>query len=259
MLQTEIKIQDVRAILEKYVLEKSEASSTKVRWWNDSELTRIYSSAHRYAQVLNFIPKSSTSLRVLEIGIGFGHLAILCKGIFAYSVAGIDCEFTEGLKLRFEEEGIEFKRCDLAREPIPFQDSLFDVTLFCDTLHLLPMRPENAFKEISRVLKDEGILILDTPNYLSLYNRLKVLFGKAQANWSKDYPHFRYYTLAELKHLLREANFDIEECHFCNFWNTCMPTIELSKKKKPLFYLYRLPCKLVPSFRDTITIKAKKS
>lgn len=53
------------------------------------------------------------------------------------------------------------KFCDLSR-PLPFADATFDTVLSSDVLEHLP-DPELAFREMSRVLRPGGVLILNTP------------------------------------------------------------------------------------------------
>jgi ubiquinone/menaquinone biosynthesis C-methylase UbiE len=254
-----IEEKDLLPVLERIISKtNNEAPYETVAWWKESELARVYDSLRRYACILNLIPKSPRILKTLDIGIGFGHLAILIKRIFGYAVTGIDCETTEFLQKRFKEEKIGFRFCDLTKEPIPFPNFSFNIVLFCDILHLLPIHPKKIFDEMNRVLKERGILILETRNFLSIYNRIKILFGKTRTNWNEKYPHFRLYTINELRYLLNKSGFKIEEAFLCNTLNESMSAIRLSKLKRSAFFLGQILCKIKPSFRDSIMIKATK-
>ena len=253
-----IEAENVLAILKEIVSKTSNEASGGASWWKESELTRVYDSLQRYTYILNLVPKSSDTLKALDIGTGFGHLAILIERVFGYAVAGIDCETASFLRKRFDEEGIEFKLCDLTKEPIPFPNSSFGIIVFCDTLHLLPMHPMNVFEEVNRVLKEGGILIVETRNFLNLYNRLKIFFGKARTKWNEKYPHFRQYTINDLVYLLDESGFEIQETLLLDTLNTSMSAIRSNKIKGSLFKFYQILCKIKPCFRDSIMIKARK-
>lgn len=72
---------------------------------------------------------------------------------------------------------IPFQSCALAR-PLPFADQQFDYVVLAEVIEHL-RSPFFAVREISRVLKKDGILILSTPNVLNLGSRLRFLFEGA--------------------------------------------------------------------------------
>lgn len=112
----------------------------------------------RFIKTLHLIPKKSPKLKVLDIGIHGGWMAILVKEIFGYQVFGIDIERkeTEVWRRFFKSEGIVFKTCDLTKQSIPFEDDTFDFVLFCEVLEHVPAFPLRIFQEINRVLKRGG-------------------------------------------------------------------------------------------------------
>ena len=67
-------------------------------------------------------------------------------------------------------------------------------------------KPENCLKEIARVLKPKGTLILSTPNLTSLQNRLSIIRGKDPLNGNPiDRPydrHIRLYALNSATQLI---------------------------------------------------------
>lgn len=243
---------EVRRALEGIALKPEQEA---LGWWGRGEMERVRESLGRYTYTLNFIPKLDGEVKVLDVGIGYGHLAILVKRLFGYQVVGVDKEVPPSLKGRFDEVGIEFKECDITRESIPYGDSSFDLVLFCDALHLLQTHPAKVFQEIHRVLREGGSLVLFTPNALNLITRLKVLAGRAGTDWKAEYPHFHHYTMKELEFLLGKGRFAIEEVEFCTFAN---PALERSVLKRTLFLLYFLVAKLRPPFRDGIMVRARK-
>lgn len=111
---------------------------------------------------------------------------------------------TERLSTLFNVEEDEF----------PYADDSFDVVLFCEMVEHMLMDPLATLRQIHRVLKPNGVLLLTTPNVVRLDNVLRILHG---ANIYDPYSgygpygrHNREYTMHELHRLLEFAGFDVE-------------------------------------------------
>ncbi|KKO20381.1 MAG: two-component response regulator [Candidatus Brocadia fulgida] len=109
------------------------------------------------------------------------------------------------------KKGINVSACDINLEPLPYPDNSFDcITLIAVIEHLID--PYHSLKEITRVLKTGGTLIIGTPNVASFSNRIKLLLGKRprtsfDAGW--DGGHLLYFTPKELELLLTQHRFKI--------------------------------------------------
>lgn len=90
-------------------------------------------------------------------------------------------------------------------EKIPFDSGFFDSVLAGELIEHLHA-PDLFVKETNRVLKKGGILILTTPNRLSLINRLTRAYHAPL--------HFSLFSIPELKQLLEKDGFVIEQL-FC--------------------------------------------
>lgn len=209
---------------------------------------REYVTLHfqRFLETLEFVPRVSSKLTVLDIGIHGGYLAILIKRLFGFKIFGIDIERNESMVWRrlLESEGINVEICDLTSESIPFDGEFFDLVLFCEVLEHLATDPNKVFKEINRVLRASGTLIFTTPNLKSLGNRLWLLFGRNFMSWD----HFRIYSLDECLKLLEENGFKIERFYF---WNETYPEIYKRLLIQPLH-------EIKPDLKNSLFFKAKK-
>lgn len=224
-----------------------------------AEFERSYrlSQFYRFIDTLNLIPKSSRKLKVLDVGIGQGHLALLVKSLLAYEVAGIDTERPdkEYMQNFFKKENIEFKMCCLTKDKIPFPDETFDLVLFCEVLEHLPIHPKIVLNEIRRVLKPKGILILTTPNFARISHRIFLALGKNPQDFyfskSNFRRHYREYTLTECEKLLKESTFKITKIHMSNY------RFRTSKRNLKVYILIGIS-RLLPSLKGCIMIKAQK-
>ena len=103
---------------------------------------------------------------------------------------------------------------NVEEDEFPFPTGSFDVVLFCEMLEHLLMDPVAVLRQIHRVLRPNGVLVLTTPNVCRLDNVLSMVHG---ANIYDPYSgfgpygrHNREYTRHELHRLLEFAGFEVD-------------------------------------------------
>ncbi len=103
---------------------------------------------------------------------------------------------------------------NVEEDVFPFDDDSFDVVLFCEMLEHMLMDPMATLRQIHRVLKPGGVMVLTTPNMTRLNNVMAVVNG---ANIYDPYSgfgpygrHNREYIRHELHLLLEFAGFEVE-------------------------------------------------
>jgi 2-polyprenyl-3-methyl-5-hydroxy-6-metoxy-1,4-benzoquinol methylase len=121
---------------------------------------------------------------VLEIGCGAGGFADWMAAQGAESVVGQDLSplvigrATE----QFSRTNLAFSVGDI--QDIKFDDDRFDVVVSCETIEHVPA-PAEAVRELARVLRPGGSLLLTTPNYMSL-SGLHRLYSRARGrDWTE--------------------------------------------------------------------------
>lgn len=184
---------------------------------------------NHYYDVLRLCEVYTKSGKCLEVGIGYAYLAVLIRKLLNYEVIGIDQSsrsyITNPLwKTLLEKEDIKFKVCDIIHEPLCFKDKSFDLVTCCEVIEHLTISPKKIFNEFYRVLNDDSTLILTTPNFSNLQNRVALLRGK---NCSPPFPdeqpkdrayrHWREYIPKELIEMLKQSGFTTEKLHMRAF------------------------------------------
>jgi len=216
---------------------------------------------HR-CKIIDLIPKIDNGY-LLDIGLGSGRYLFSIAQVRNYNLFSIEHpKMNELLSKQYFKDLIKkFKvnlnRIDITKDKLPYRDDFFDVIMFNNVIE--HMQPKDVFplmKEIHRVLKKGGLLILETPNLFSLIHRIKSIFGidfgydLDEINiQNRGYPsHIKEYSTNELKTILKNNNFKIEK--------TLMSHMQYGK---PLIdFITNIFVFFLPHTRNLITITAKK-
>lgn len=147
--------------------------------------------------------------RVLDVATGPGFIALLFAER-AYQVMGVDLtrallEKAKGFKRARALANVNFLEGDV--ESLPFAEGTFDLVTCHKAFHHFP-RPEQVLRELHRVLKKGGRLVLgdtlssEDPKKSELHNRLERM---------RDSSHVKMYPLSQLRVMIERAGFQIED------------------------------------------------
>ncbi len=127
----------------------------------------------------------------------------------------------------------------------PNVEKSYDLIIYAETIEHLAIAPEYSILFLSNLLAPEGILLLTTPNAVTISKRLKLLFGRNPFEkirlLSQNPGHYREYTLKELREIGTRCKLKVKNQKHVNFYNN-------NKILKVIFK------NLLPSFRDSILI-----
>lgn len=169
----------------------------------------------RVEKASRLVPYCNT---LLDVGCGTGIIAHFIKGKVK-KVYGIDISKKDLEKAK--ERGIITTAVDFNSKSFPFKTNFFDSITCLDVIeHVLD--PRVVLKEMYRVLKKDGILILSTPNIRfsnHIYDlAIKGIFPKTSIDESfYDGGHVHFFTYKDMTELLKNAGFkDIQEDEIIN-------------------------------------------
>ena len=175
------------------------------------DLSKVY-----YSKIVNEVLVGCSEGRVLDIGCYDGSLgAIFVEN--GYTVYGVEAHQEAAKEAR--QKGIEVVNDDI-EEGLPWEDNSFDCVVAAEIIEHL-YDTDKFLKEIKRVLKDNGLLVLSVPNTACFTNRIKI--------WFNQYPryceyragtaggHIRVYTSEAIRTQVIEHGFDIVRMRGANF------------------------------------------
>jgi SAM-dependent methyltransferase len=126
----------------------------------------------------------------------------------------------EGFDGKAEEFEIAYQSLNVEAWNFPYVDGQFDVVLYCEVLEHMTNDPMHTLREISRVLKPGGVLVLTTPNAARLENVVAFIEGRNIYDPYSGYGpygrHNREYTRHELHQLLIHCGFRCETSYTAN-------------------------------------------
>ena len=208
-------------------------------------------------------PQRTKKLRVLDVGCFPYHLGAALE-MMGHEVYGI-ASGHEPLKHK------NINIINIEKDTFPYKDNFFDLVVFTEVLEHIPQSPILALKEMERVTKPGGHILLTTPNIARSINRGKLAAGRSimypvddlldnDGNGSTIYMrHNREYTMRELVRLVSAAGWHVEKQEY---FVSYTPFRKRVRPDPLLLWLGKfvnfLAMELVPSLRDTLLVVGKK-
>ena len=163
--------------------------------------------------------------RVLE----YGAIPLVMTGALAslgYEVSAVDIK-PERFAKTITDFAPDVTKCDVETEAVPFAAETFDVVLFNELFEHLRINPVFTLREVHRVLRPGGSLLLSTPNLRSFRGIRNLLLHNqghaASADVYRQYEklvtlghmgHVREYTTREVSDFLTRVGFGVDAVIF---------------------------------------------
>jgi len=132
----------------------------------------------------------------------------------------------------------------------------FDLILFSETIEHLHVAPEFVLLFLRYLLKDEGQIVVTTPNAASIYSRTRLLFGVhpyEKIRFYKQNPgHFREYTVREMEQIGKTAGLCTDDIQLVNY-----QSINYFYSSANLKYLLLKPFEFIPNLRRFMIVVFK--
>jgi len=121
---------------------------------------------------INKIRELAPQLRGDYLDVGAGNGELIDRVLREFPVTVRACDYRDDLMTVGD---LRVDVADLNTEPLPYEDASFDLVTCTEVIeHLEHFR--SALREMARVLRPGGFLVITTPNVLNLRSRLRYLF-----------------------------------------------------------------------------------
>jgi SAM-dependent methyltransferase len=138
----------------------------------------VGNSFERLRLTVGLLPGLPPGARALELGANpyFLSRRLRRRGVEARAANWFGDSWPDDVRSQVVVESGVAHRCDFdpfdaERDAFPYNDGEFDLVLFCEVLEHLPHDPVHALREVHRVLRARGFLLLTTPNAARWDNR----------------------------------------------------------------------------------------
>jgi len=116
---------------------------------------------------------------------------------------------------------------------IPFKDKTFNTISLIELIEHLPIKKiEIILKEARRCLKDNGKIIITTPNYFSFWPLIEFIINKFSKVSYED-QHITKFNIYNIKNLAFRSDMKIEEIGTFNYFS---PFLAIFSKKLSTFF-----------------------
>ena len=167
------------------------------------------------ARMNAIIRMCGTGKKILDIGCFTGYLMERLKEK-NNEVYGVD--ISQKAVSNAKKKGLTVSQGDVEKG-LKFKDNTFDVIVMGEIIEHV-FDTDKVIREIRRMLKSEGSVVITTPNIACLNRRLRLLLGENpyidigvlnDDNKTTASGHIRYFTFANLKILLERNGFKVRE------------------------------------------------
>lgn len=228
---------------------KKEEKRVWDRFWEKRQVEEIYPPVTDIFEELKMVTKFDKK-RILEVGAGTGRDGMRMSKYGAdvylldYSIKSLNL-----IKTYLKREGKSKTSVSLIMADArwtPFRDKTFDIVFHQGLLEHFFL-PTELLKENHRILKDDGLLLVDVPQTFHIYTILKhilIFFGLWFGGWE------RQFTINSLNRLLKRNHF--QGFYFYGDWSR--PGI-LYKIIREILARFRIKLPMYPKYFSPLTEK----
>jgi len=182
----------------------------------------------------------------LDVGPGTGRWIKFLRQMGAKSITAIDISDQAIDKCRpFCDE---IKKNNIEKEKFNLNSNSFDIVISFEVLEHL-YDPAHYLSEMLRVMDDDALLIMSTPNMTSFISRIRMLLGELPVVVASDPTHVRFYRKKDIKDLFKKFNMH----------TTFVPTSISLNPLKPKSRLRIPSMQIISSLDDSLVFYTYKS
>lgn len=145
---------------------------------------------------------SGKKIKAIELGCGEGYSTARIKDMLNDNTDFFASEYVSALVPKAQELNPGVKVIEESVYELTHEDNTFDIVFLLEVLEHLDY-PDKALAEISRVLKDDGVLILGVPRE-PLWRMLNMVRGKYLKDFGNTIGHLNHWSASGLERFVTE-------------------------------------------------------
>ena len=205
----------------------------------DFEQTHQLNGYHHFRRleiVLSFLRKLGKDLIILDAGCGDGLQ--LDKYIKSYTAFGVDISLTRLKRAKDRVSRNVVFSGDLFK--LPIKDNKFDVVILGEVIEHLE-EPRVVLREIHRILKSTGYILLDTPSQSNIIDMILNLLGiEPKWGYKVDKTHLWFFKMNQVKDLLHNTGYGQVKIRGGPFIRYDLPILNHCTWVKRRWWAYRM-------------------
>lgn len=181
---------------------RNNAECYQVQHWGKTYSRARKKFGERYRRILRMISAYKSAGRLLDVGCSLGFFLDTARE------SGFDVYGVEPVKnaASFAREELKLNITTGMLEQAKYPDRFFDIVCLFDVLEHIP-DPLAALAEVSRILKKDGLLVLQCPNIESSMATLT----KQHWRWLLVPQHLYHFSRETITSLLRKAGYETRD------------------------------------------------
>lgn len=198
-------------------------------YWGSKEGLEEFSDYERNTVLKKLFKEGE---RVLDLASGEGAVSAFIKSLGCEVVA---FDISEKALEKAKKRGVQTVRGDV-EEKLPFKNGEFETVFWGDNVEHLFM-PEKTLKEINRILKNGGRIIISTPNMAYWRYRIYYLINGMvpQTEWFGEHPwqweHIRFFNKRIISEFMKTESFEM-----IDFFGVSRRRLDFLKKVWPSMF-----------------------
>ena len=172
-------------------------------FWTSQKYPKNTDFKYKHPIISKFFPRGK-KLKILDYGCGEGIILKMMHQINpASSYVGVDISKKIIQKNKKRMPQFNFFQIE-EEEKLPFQNSYFDFIISTDVIEHVYNTPM-LFKELSRILKPGGKILLTVPYHGFIKNLAIILSNKFELIFDPESTHIRFFTKKSLSQSLKNT------------------------------------------------------
>lgn len=152
------------------------------------------------------LTKTSKQMKAIELGCGEGFSTEKIRKMLPNNIDLSASEYVDALVPKARKRNPKVKVIQENVYELTHKDESFDVVFLLEVMEHLDY-PEVALKEISRILKKDGVLVLGVPRE-PMWRALNMMRGKYLRDWGNTVGHLNHWSSTSLTEFMNK-NFGV--------------------------------------------------